>query len=145
MDRDVAHEIARGTMLRHALDAGARDGADAILERRHSLLGEPGLGDGAVFGIIRLVHVNEGADRMRAATRHRPGHVVGGARHERMRAIAAVEEIVPTDDVCDIRVPRHHPERIEVRGIRPGRRVSSRAASAVRQAATVVSRKLSAK
>ena len=116
MDRDIAHEIAGRSARGHAIDAGAGNGADAILERCDPLLGEPGLGNPPVFGMVRLVHVNEGADGMRAAARHAARHVVGGARHQRVGAIAIVEEIVPADDLADIGVPRHHPERIEVFG-----------------------------
>jgi len=66
--------------------------------------------------MVRFIHVNEGPDRMWAPARQGTSHLVRRPWHERVGAIAAVEQIVLTDDVRDICMPRHHPEWIKVFG-----------------------------
>jgi hypothetical protein len=72
--------------------------------------------------MVRLIHVNEGADGMWAAARQGTRHVVRRPGHEGVRAIAVVEQIVLTDDLGDICVLGHHPERIKAFGFDPTER-----------------------
>ena len=59
---------------------------------------------------------------MRAAACQAASHVVRRPRHQRVRAIAVVEQIVLTDDLHDVCVFGHHPEWIEVFGFDPTER-----------------------
>src|SRR5262245_12064144 len=63
--------------------------------------------------MVWFVHVDEGTDRMRAPTSQRARHFVGGAWHKSVRAIAVVKQLVLTDDLRDVGVPGHQPERIK--------------------------------
>src|SRR5471032_1712858 len=66
--------------------------------------------------MVRFIHVNEGADWMRAAARHAASQLVRRLWHQRVRAIAVVEQIVLTNDLRDVCVFRHHPEWIKASG-----------------------------
>src|SRR5262249_3837799 len=114
VNRNIACEIAIRTIVRHAIDAGTGDGADAILKRIDGRTGKPVFRDPTVFRMIRLVHVYERADRMRAAAGPGARQIVGPSGQKRMRAIAAMEQIMLADDVSDVFVPRHQPKGIEV-------------------------------
>src|SRR5260370_28456426 len=104
------------------MDAGAGNGADAILECSDSLLGEPGLGNPSISRMVRFIHVNEGADGMWAAARQGTRHIVRRPWYESVRAIADVEQIVLPDDLGDSCLLGHHPERIEAFGFDPSHR-----------------------
>jgi hypothetical protein len=72
--------------------------------------------------MVRFIHVNEGADGMWAAARQGTRHIVRRPWYEGVRAIAVVEQIVLTDDLGDICVLGHHPERIKAFGFDPTER-----------------------
>jgi hypothetical protein len=72
--------------------------------------------------MVRFIHVDEGADGMWAAARQAARHIVRRPGYEGVRAIAVVEQIVLADDLGDICVLGHHPERIEAFGFDPTER-----------------------
>src|SRR4029077_2670943 len=74
---------------------------------------DPVLGDPPVFQVIRFIHVDEGANGMRAPARQRARHLVGSSWHKRMRAIAIAEQLVLTNDPGYVSVLRHQPERVK--------------------------------
>jgi hypothetical protein len=63
--------------------------------------------------MVRLIHVDEGTDGMRAATGQLARHLIGGAGHKGMRAIAIVKQVMLTNDPGNVGVPGHQPKRIK--------------------------------
>ena len=75
---DLAHEVALAAELFHAVDGGAGQDADAVLELAQVLRHEPALGEGAVFHVVRLVHLHERVEQ------RAPGGAGGAALLDRL-------------------------------------------------------------
>ena len=69
---DVAHEIARTAVLRHAVDELGDEQLQIGLQPAEARLQEPRLGQRAVDAVVGVVHLDERAHRVGAAARQRP-------------------------------------------------------------------------
>jgi hypothetical protein len=121
-ERDVLDEIAPAALLQHALHGGARDLAHAALEFPEIGRHEPALRQRAVFRMVGRVHLHQRAHQIGPAGDladpflDRPVGQGG-------RPVGIVEQLVLAADGLDMRVLRHHPERIEPLGPRDAERV----------------------
>ena len=71
MARADARAPQLGVPSRELMENAGRAVADAIVQRTDAMLRKPHLGQPTVFGMIRGVHMNKGANQMRASAGQR--------------------------------------------------------------------------
>ena len=123
VQRHLVDEIASAVFRQHVVDGCARDLADAVFQAFDVLRHEPGLGQRAVFRMIRRVHLHEAAHQMRRAARHRAHALVAFLIGQRRLPVAIVEEGVLAADLQNVGVLRDHPERVIALQLRAAERV----------------------
>ena len=111
-ERHVPGEVALVPQRRHAVDKAAGDLADAGLELAQVLRHEPGLGQAPVVHVVGVVHLDEGADQVRAAAGHLLDLLAALDGGEGREGVAVVEQLVVPLDLQNVRMARHDPERI---------------------------------
>src|SRR6266851_4394188 len=112
VEGDLAGEIAFAAFRGHALDRGASNVADPLVEAGDVARHEPGLSQSAVLRMIRRIHLYQAAYEVRAAAGLLADVIVSRLVGDGCRPIAAVKEVVLTADLEDIGVPGDDPERI---------------------------------
>ena len=120
--RHVADEVALAAQGRHAVDVVPGDLADAALQPADVLGQEPGLGEDAVFRMVRGVHLHQGPQQVRTAAGHALDDLVALDRGEGGRPVPGVEQVVLTADLQDVGVLAHDPEGIDPLQLDPGQR-----------------------
>src|SRR6266851_9289946 len=112
VEGDLAGEIAFAAFRGHALDRGASNVADPLVEAGDVARHEPGLSQSAVLRMIRRIHLHQTAHKVRAAAGQLADVVAGRLVDDGRRSIAAMKEVVLTADLEDIGVPGDDPERV---------------------------------
>src|SRR5215470_5494130 len=96
MERNVAGEVAFGTMQRHAVDSFASDHTDAVFQRLQLLWHQPTLSDAAVLQMVRRVHVDHHAKQVWATTPHRTDQILRCSRPKNGCVVAIAERVILT-------------------------------------------------
>ncbi len=112
--RDVAHEVAFGAQLGHAVDEADRQLLHAVLHALESVGLEPSRRDGPVRLVIRLVHVDERAQHLPLLD----GQRLGGLARQKGPRRAQEERVVPFH-LHHVGVTRDRPEGAVARLVDP--------------------------